>query len=405
MASNLSQSNSAAGNGKSHSAVLGLGASSLYYKWQPLAGAAARRDIRHWAAGAIDPSLPVPVEDCRLHCAPLDGGIAIFAIEETTLASAMSAFRECNGRGCECAIPRPAAMWDWASGVAAAKAGDTPLVLLDAGADGWTLLAGKAARGGGGALLALSAPPQGDTAAVARSARILATHMGDAPLLALVGDGISDVLVETLAHACGATSTLDLRGNAPSTDGLLARYRRLRYFRRDAPILEAEGASMRRRRRMDALLAPAALALSAATLAIAAAVHAQAAGDALCAVDSEIDTAAARLAGAPMRLHGPAVIQAARGAFAERAEAPILKQLGEHPREALRTALAFADARSLAITAIDYADGLMTFALRPEDDDDIAALASALERDGRSVSTVADGAGVFRLEVRPREER
>ncbi|MBR0057060.1 MAG: hypothetical protein IJP66_07000, partial [Kiritimatiellae bacterium] len=139
--------------------MLGLGASSLYYKWQPLAGAAARRDIRHWAAGAIDPSLPVPVEDCRLHCAPLDGGIAIFAIEETTLASAMSAFRECNGRGCECAIPRPAAMWDWASGVAAAKAGDTPLVLLDAGADGWTLLAGKAARGGGGALLALSAPP------------------------------------------------------------------------------------------------------------------------------------------------------------------------------------------------------------------------------------------------------
>ena len=156
--------------------ILGLPADVLYFKWQA-ADAATRRDIRRFAAGAIDPDLPVPVEDCLLHCAIRDGGIAIFAIGKEALAEAARAHSQRTGAPCDCAVPMPLAIWNYASGEVLGRGGAKALLLLDASPNGWTLCAGRATSKNA-PLEAVMSLSTGDAAGAARSALTVAGTSG-----------------------------------------------------------------------------------------------------------------------------------------------------------------------------------------------------------------------------------
>lgn len=382
--------------------ALGISASWLYFKWVATTPSALRRNVRRFAAGAIDPDLPVAVEDCLLHCAARDGGLAVFAIEKAKLDKALRDFSATAGRPCDCVVPLPLAVWDYAAGEAAASllAGaeaSSPLLLLDAAPGRLTLCAGRLSRRGAAPLEAVVSVADGDQAGVARAARLLAGRLGGNPLLAITGRGASDALVASVAAT--AVRTVDLRGESPDDGALLVRYVRRRYFSCDAPIEEAEGPAVRRRRVLRALLPLVALTGAAAVLAVAALSFALAAGQALFEADAALSAATSRLAGGTMRLRGLAAVETARRFFAERAEPGVSQTLVESPRGVLRTVLAFAETRGMAIAGLE-GDGKTIFAtLRPEDAGDVEALEAELERAGYVVARDRQADGADRLEI------
>lgn len=384
--------------------ALGISASWLYFKWVATTPSALRRNVRRFAAGAIDPDLPVAVEDCLLHCAARDGGLAVFAIEKAKLDKALRDFSATAGRPCDCVVPLPLAVWDYAAGEAAASllAGaeaSSPFLLLDAAPGRLTLCAGRLSRRGAAPLEAVVSVADGDQAGVARAARLLAGRLGGNPLLAITGRGASDALVASVVAAATAVRTVDLRGESPDDGALLVRYVRRRYFSCDAPIEEAEGPAVRRRRVLRALFPLAVLAGAAAVLTVAALSFSLAAGQALFEANAALSRAATRLAGGAMRLRGPAAVEAARRAFAERAEPGVAQTLAESPRSVLRTVLAFAETRGMTIAVIE-GDGKSIFAtLRPEDEGDLNALEAELERVGYTVARDRQADGADRLEI------
>ncbi|MBP5543122.1 MAG: hypothetical protein ILM98_03535 [Kiritimatiellae bacterium] len=377
--------------------ILGLPADVLYFKWQA-ADAATRRDIRRFAAGAIDPDLPVPVEDCLLHCAIRDGGIAIFAIGKEALAEAVRAHSQRTGAPCDCAVPMPLAIWNYASGEVLGRGGAKALLLLDASPNGWTLCAGRATSKNA-PLEAVMSLSTGDAAGAARAARILVGRLGGTATLAVTGRDAPDTLLKSVADAAQSESTIDLRCEGPSQEELLQRYVRQRYFSSDSPIEEAEGAAFKRRRARAALLPAAFLSIAAAILAVSSIAFDLAAGGVLRKTDLAIDSAATRLAGAPMRLHGPAAVAAATRSFDERAEPCVARTLSLPPRVPLREVLSFAETRSISILGIDCDGSSISFALRPENEGDIAALSAALAHSGLAASHERREDGSFTLSV------
>lgn len=384
--------------------ALGLPASLLYFKWVAMARPMASDSARRFASGAIDPGLPVAVENCLLHCSGRDGGLAVFAIERSKLNAALRDFEKSPGRGCDCVVPLPLAAWDYAAEEVAATgaAPAAPLLHLDAAPGRWTLCAGRTAscRDGAAPLEAVMSVADGDQAAAVRSARLLSGRLGGSPLLVVTGRGASDADVAAMASAVGAVSAIDLRGETPDDGALLARYVRRRYFSHDLPIMEAEGPAARRRRAVSSLLPVAMLAAGAAALAISSLAYCSAAGLALRETDAAIDRAATMLAGAPMRLHGPAAAEAARRAFAERTESCVMRSLAESPREVLRSVLTFAGTRGIAVSGIEGDGKSVTVFLRPEDDGDMAALEAELGRgSARAVALERQADGAWRLDI------
>lgn len=379
-------------------AALALPAEHFYFKRIPLPAAKRHgiRDLRGYAAGAIDPDLPVAVEDCLVYCRPDSGGLSVFAIEKSKLGTAAKEAEKELGRQCDCIVPLPLAIWERAA--EAAGHGGFAGLLFHLHADGprWTLCAGNAVRRGVPPLKAVATVAAGDTAGVRRAAAILASRLsglqGGKPsgaAVSLSGGNASEELAAALAAACGLPESANAATLPLDTAEAVASYAKRNYLKGDLPMAETESAAVKRARFNRSLFPAAAAAAGAALLLFSSAVRDISARGALRATDTGIELAAARLAGVPLRQKGPAAIAPARNAFAERFPEKLRDFIIPAPRDILRTVFAFAVARDISLDRIESNGSRISFALDAERGDDIEALAEELRRAGFNASAEA----------------
>lgn len=336
-----------------------------------------------YIAGAVDPDLPVAVEDCAIYASrAVSGSYGVFAAERSKLAAWLGVFPRLSGRSPDCIVPAPLVVWRFASAEAGTPAGALVHIHLD-GAQ-WLVLAGRS--GAGEVPESITTVEAGDVEGACRSAMILLARMrrgdGDgATVSAAVGPGTPELLAAAGARIPGV-ATRDLSARAPSVAALAARYAAGGALDGDIvpPEMEGKGmAAVRLRRALPAALLVAASALAFLVCAVRFNLKAAAA---LRGSDARLAAIAESLAGARLGPRGAAALAPAVNAFHERRNPAVAVFAGGDVRDALRPLFAFAEARSFSISKIAYEGGTLEADLAASDWNDIEALVAELARSG-----------------------
>lgn len=380
----------ATSTGKGRLTVFALPASLLYFKHIQINHI---HDIRRHAAGVIDPDLPVAVEDCHLHCAVRGCEAALFAIESRSLANAISEYAQ--DFHCDCVVPLPLAVWDFASDKCFSAQGSSALVVLHASCSGWSIMTGYSGRRGTTVPIAMATVPTGDLAAATRTARILASRIASPRVFTVIGS-CDDNALGSISAAIGSKP---LSVSAPSDSVLLSHYMQHCYFKKDFPIIEVESARIQRRRSIRFAIPFAALFAASIAFVCVSYIHASNAAHILHRDNSALRVATAKLAGFNIPQSGFAAASTAQRAFYERAVPAILDSLVPSPASILQYTLSFAEARSIILSSIDCDGRNISIILRPEQASDLDTLTHNLADSGSHATLSVLDDGRFRLDI------
>lgn len=367
-------------------AALSLPAELLYYKRISIPRGAALQagSVLAYASGAIDPELPVPVEDCIVYAAPCeDGAIAAFAVERKRLLEAVG-----TDWKADCIVPEPMAIWRKASMTASGGAGEA-LLHIHAHQGRIVMVAGRRAPAGKLYAPAVVAVAE-DALSAARTARIwtsrLAANVGrEASVCLSFGGAVVPDLAEAIKKALGGTGFVEApRMDLPPVGQMAAEYAAERILRCDSEPQEVESGRLiaLRRRRASA---PAVILLAGlAVWAVAACFGFVASARALAESDDALGRIADALAGYPQGLKGRAAVPSAVNAFNGRLDPNVERFASGLPRDAIQTVFAFATARSMRVAAMSLSDKALFVDVAAEVPQDFDALLSALASLGYS---------------------
>lgn len=269
------------------------------------------------AAGMLDLRLPLPVEQCALTWVP-DGArprstaLIAYAIDRKVLESRHAA---ADGKvDTERLVPAAHALWRWVTAHEPAADDATLQLLLHAGTQHGTLLAGC-----GGNLRSCLTVPGGDLAAVGRNLQVFATRWNlPASRLLLCGETADSTLLEALRAipAFARTDSRLLPGArtclaAALADEALAAERAGSDVGNLRAALGAHPAARRREARAQARCA-AALLLAGLVLVGTQFARLQQLRRTLARLDGQLTQTVAHLAGGPLPVSGAAAIELAR---------------------------------------------------------------------------------------------